>query len=209
MVEAVASPDLHDRIARAAALLRAGGIVAYPTETYYGLGALASRPDALLRLAAAKLRPPRKPLPLIAADLAQVQAVASLAQPLARQLAARFWPGALTLVLPAVADLDDTLTGGTGTVAVRVAGSEIARALAREAGGALVSTSANVSGERPATNAAELSLALLAKVDGVLDGGPTPGGLPSTVVSLDLGTLRLVRRGAVPFALVEAVARGR
>jgi len=203
----VNASDLPDRIARAAALLRAGGIVAYPTETYYGLGALASRPDALVRLAAAKLRPPRKPLPLIAADLAQVQAVASLDLPLARQLAARFWPGALTLVLPAVTGLDETLTGGTGTVAVRVTGGEIARALAREAGGALVSTSANVSGEQPPTSAAELSLALLARVDGVLDGGRTPGGLPSTVVSVELGTPRLVRQGIIPFALIEAASR--
>ncbi len=199
--------DLPDRIARAAALLRAGGVVAYPTETYYGLGALVSRPDALARLAAAKLRPPGKPLPVIAADLAQVQAVASLEQPLARQLAERFWPGALTLVLPALGGLGEILTGGTGTVAVRVAGSETARALAREAGGALVSTSANLSGELPPVSAAELSPALRGRIDGVLDGGPTPGGLPSTVVSVESGTLRLVRPGAIPFALVQAAAR--
>ena len=134
--------------------------------------------------------------------------MASLAQPLARQLAARFWPGALTLVLPAAAGLDDALTGGTGTVAVRISGSETARALAGEAEGALVSTSANISSEPPPTTPAELSPALRARVDGVLDGGPTPGGLPSTVVSLELGILRLVRQGTIPFALVEAVARG-
>ncbi len=134
--------------------------------------------------------------------------MASLDLPLARLLAARFWPGALTLVLPALAGLDETLTGGTGTVAVRVAGGETARALAREAGGALVSTSANVSGEQPPTSVAEISLALLARVDGILDGGPTPGGLPSTVVSLEPGALRLVRQGAIPFALIEVVSRG-
>lgn len=199
--------DLDARIARAAACLRAGGIVVYPTETFYGLGSLASRPDALARLAAAKLRPPWKPLPLVAADVAQVGEVASLASPLARRLAERFWPGPLTLVLPAVARLDETLTGGTGTIAVRIPGSEIARALAARAGGSLVSTSANLSGDPPPTRIAELSPDLLARVDAVLDGGATPGGLPSTVVSVLTGAPELVRAGSVPFASVEAVAR--
>ena len=199
--------ELIASIARAAACLRAGGIVVYPTETFYGLGSLASRPDALARLAAAKLRPLGKPLPLIASDVEQVEEVASLASPLARRLARRFWPGPLTLVLPALAGLDETLTGGTGSIGVRVPGSDIARALAAQAGGALVSTSANFSGEPPPTRLSDLSPGLLARVDAVLDGGEAPGGLASTVVLLDLGTLRLVRAGVVPFADVEATAR--
>jgi L-threonylcarbamoyladenylate synthase len=195
------------RIARAAACLRAGGIVVYPTETFYGLGSLASRPDALARLAAAKLRPLGKPLPLIAADVEQVEEVASLASPLARRLARCFWPGPLTLILPALAGLDETLTGGTGSIAVRVPGSDIARALAARAGGALVSTSANLSGEPPPTRVSDLSPGLLAHLDAVLDGGETPGGLASTVVMVDSGMLRLVRAGVIPFADIEATAR--
>jgi L-threonylcarbamoyladenylate synthase len=199
--------ELTARIARAAESLRAGGIVVYPTETFYGLGSLASRSDALARLAAAKLRSLGKPLPLIAADVTQVEEVASFASPLARRLAERFWPGPLTLVLPAAASLDEILTGGTGTIAVRVPGSEVARALAAQAGGALVSTSANLAGEPPPVRLSELSPDLLARVDAVLDGGDTPGGLPSTVIVVASGELTLVRAGVIPFTDVEAAAR--
>ncbi len=198
--------ELAARVERAAACLRGGGIVVYPTETFYGLGTLASRPDALARLAAAKLRPPGKPLPLVAADLAQVEEVGSLASAVARRLAERFWPGPLTLVLPAARPLDAALTAGAEGVAVRVPGSEVARALARRAGGPIVSTSANLSGEPPPTRVRDLSAELLARTDLVLDGGETPGGLPSTVVSVVSHEVKLLRAGAIAFADVEAAA---
>lgn len=195
--------ELESRIAAAAAVLRRGGIVVYPTETFYGLGALARDDAALERLARAKLRPEGKPLPLVAADRAQVDAVAVLEGEAAR-LAALFWPGPLTLVLPARPGLSGALTAGTGTVAVRVPGSPIARALAAAAGGALVSTSANLSGGRPPCSTAELDPSLCARVDHVLDGGPTPGGAPSTIVQVDTAGVRLVRAGAVPFEVLRA-----
>ena len=195
--------ELEGRIAAAAAALRRGAIVVYPTETFYGLGALARDEAALERLARAKLRPVGKPLPLLAADLAQVEEVAVLTGRAAR-LAAALWPGPLTLVLPARPGLPAAITAGTGTVGVRVPGSAVARALARAAGGALVSTSANPSGGTPPSRAAELDPALRARVDHVLDGGTTPGGLPSTVVAVEEDELRLVRAGAVPFERVAA-----
>jgi L-threonylcarbamoyladenylate synthase len=198
-------PELARRVAAAADVLRRGGLVAYPTETFYGLGALAGDASALARLAAAKLRPEGKPLPLLAADLAQVEDVAELS-PAARGLAAHFWPGPLTLVVPARPGLDPAITAGSGTVGIRVPGSEVARALAAAAGGAIVSTSANLSGEPPPCAAEALSPALRARLDGVLDGGATPGGLPSTVVVLDAAGPRLVRAGAVPFDEVRRVA---
>jgi L-threonylcarbamoyladenylate synthase len=196
-------PRLAPLVAAAADVLRRGGIVAYPTETFYGLGALASHRGALARLAAAKLRPEGKPLPLLAADRAQVDALAELG-PLAEGVAARFWPGPVTLVLPARPGVDEVITAGTGTVGVRVPGSAVARALAAAAGGAIVSTSANVSGEPPPVDARALSAALRARIDHVLDAGPTPGGLPSTVVDVTGGALQLVRAGAVPFAAILA-----
>ena len=116
------------RIAEAAAALRAGAVIAYPTETFYGLGALAVDGAAVERLARAKGRPDGKPLPLLAADLAQVEAVAVLS-PLARRLAGACWPGPLTLVLPARPGLHPLLTGGGATVGVRVTGGEVAAAL--------------------------------------------------------------------------------
>lgn len=191
-------------LAGAAALLRAGGIVAYPTETYYGLGARWDRAEALERLAAAKLRPEGKPLPLLAADAAQVAAVALPLPPGAARLAGRLWPGPVTLVVPARPGLPEPLTGGTGTVGVRIPGSAMARALAAAAGGALVSTSANPSGGAPPDRAGALDPALVGRIDGVLDGGPTPGGAPSTVVDATGERPRLLREGAVPWAEVLA-----
>jgi tRNA threonylcarbamoyl adenosine modification protein (Sua5/YciO/YrdC/YwlC family) len=190
--------------AAAAARLREGALVAYPTETFYGLGALASREDALRRLAAAKLRPADKALPLLAADVEQVARVASLDDPLARRLSERFWPGPLTLVLPARPSLSPLVTSGGSTVAIRVPGSAVARALASAAGGPLVSTSANLSGEPPPARAEDLSPTLVAALDLVLDAGPTPGGLPSTIVAIDAGAPRLVRPGAVPWEEIAA-----
>ncbi|ABC82224.1 L-threonylcarbamoyladenylate synthase [Anaeromyxobacter dehalogenans] len=198
---------LEARIAAAAAVLRAGGIVVYPTETFYGLGALASDGAALARLAAAKLRPEGKPLPLVAADREQVDRVASLEGAAAR-LAGRLWPGPLTLVLPARPGLSEAITAGSGTVGVRIPGSEVARALARMAGGALVSTSANLSGGPPPDRVEALDAALRAAVDHVLDAGPTPGGLPSTVVAVAGEELRVVRPGAVSIEQVTAALAG-
>jgi L-threonylcarbamoyladenylate synthase len=189
-------PELARRVEEAAAVLRAGGVVVYPTETFYGLGALASAGEALERLARAKLRPEGKPLPLVAADRAQVAAVAILDAAAAR-LADRFWPGPLTLVLPARAGVHPAIAAGTGTVGIRIPGSEVARALAAAAGGALVSTSANLSGGPPLDRIAALDPALRARVDHVLDAGATRGGLPSTVVVLEGEAVRLVRAGAV------------
>lgn len=192
-------------IERLAAILRAGGVVAYPTETFYGLGALARDEGALLRLARAKGRPEGKPLPLVAADEAMVEAVAVFG-PVARRLAERFWPGPLTLVLPARGGLPAPITGGTGTVGIRVPGSELARALCRAAGGPLVSTSANPAGAPPPSSVAALDAALVARIDGVLDGGATPGGLPSTVVTVGADGVTLAREGAVPFDAVQRAA---
>jgi len=199
-------PALAARVADAAEVLRRGGIVAYPTETWYGLGALAADGAAVERVVHAKLRPEEKPLPLLAADLAQVEAVAEL-PPLARRLAAAFWPGPLTLVVPVRPGvrLHRAITGGAGTVGIRVSSGQVSAALARAAGGALVATSANLSGAPPVAQAAALDPALVARLDLVLDGGTAPGGLPSTVVAVTGGALSLLRAGAVPFEALAAV----
>lgn len=200
-------PETLARVREAAEVIRRGGIVAYPTETFYGLGALARDAGAVDRLARAKGRPDGKPLPLLAADRSQVEEVAVLGEA-ALRLADAFWPGPLTLVVPARPGLPDAIAGGTGTVGIRVPGSEVARALARLAGGAIVSTSANRSGEPPPAAPGELDPALAARLDLVLDGGRAPGGLPSTVVAVEGEGVRLVRDGAVPFGAVRAALRG-
>jgi len=198
--------ELAARVRAAAEALRRGGVVAYPTETFYALGALATDAAAVARLARAKGRPDGKPLPLVAAHREAVDAVAVLEGPAAR-LAAAFWPGPLTLVLPARPGLAAEVTAGTGTVGVRVPSSEVARTLAAHAGGPLVSTSANLAGEEPVVRAADLAPALRARLDAVLDGGATPGGLPSTVATFQGGTLRVLRAGAIPDAALERALR--
>jgi len=191
------------RLEEAAAVLRRGGIVVYPTETFYAVGARADDGEALARLLRAKLRPAGKPLPLLAADRTQVARLAVL-EGAAALVASRLWPGPLTLVLPALASADPALTAGTGTVGIRIPGSAVARELAARAGCALVSTSANPSGGAPPRAVAELAPALLAQVDGVLDAGRTPGGAPSTVVRVEGLVVTVLRQGAVPIAEVVA-----
>jgi L-threonylcarbamoyladenylate synthase len=199
-------PDLDARIAAAAAVLRRGGIVVYPTETLYALGARADDGAALERLARAKVRPEGKPLPLLAADREQVARVARL-EGGALRAADRFWPGPLTLVLPAAPGLDVAVTAGSGTVGVRIPGSAVARALAAQAGFALVSTSANPAGGPPPARISQLDPALLAQVDHVLDGGDTPGGLASTVVHIQGSIVHVLREGAIPSEAVREAVR--
>jgi L-threonylcarbamoyladenylate synthase len=179
MGTAAFTPD----VAVAAASLRRGGIVAYPTETFYGLGALATLPAAVARLGDAKLRPEGKPLPLVAADERMAFGLWAGVPPGALVLARAFWPGPLTLV------------------------AALGRELCRLAGGPLVSTSANPSGGPPPVDAGGLDPWLLARIDLVLDGGRTPGGLPSTVVEVGAGAPRLLRAGAVPWEAVEGALR--
>jgi L-threonylcarbamoyladenylate synthase len=200
------NPGLDADIEAVAAVLRRGGVVAYPTETFYGLGAVAADAAAVERLARAKGRPDGKPLPLLAADLAAVEAVAVLDAD-ARRVAARLWPGPLTLVLPARPGLPAAVTAGTGTVGVRIPGSDVARRLARAAGCAIVSTSANPSGGPPPVRAEALDPALRARLDAVLDAGPVPGGLPSTLAVIEGGRARLLRIGPVTLEDVERALR--
>ena len=196
-------PVMTRDVSVAAAALRRGELVVYPTETFYGLGAMAADAAALARLAAAKLRPEGKPLPVIAADEAGAFALWASVPADARRLAARFWPGPLTLVAAAAPGLPPEVAAG-GTIGVRVPGAVVARELCRLAGGAVVSTSANPSGGPPPAAVDELAPDLLARVDVVLDGGRTPGGQPSTVVEVGQGAPRLLRAGAVPWPDVEA-----
>ncbi len=193
-------------LAVAAASLRNGGIVAYPTETFYGLGALATNPSAVARLGEAKLRPEGKPLPLVAADEQMAFGLWAVVPPEALLLARTFWPGPLTLVARAAPGLPGPVAL-EGKVAVRVPGSEQARELCRLAEGPLVSTSANPSGGPPPVDAGGLDPWLLARIDLVLDGGRTRGGLPSTVVEFGAGAPRLLRAGAVPWEAVAGALR--
>lgn len=189
-------PALGD-LAAAARVLWEGGLVAFPTETFYGLGANALDPEAVARVFRAKGRPADKPLLVLVDSLAMATEVAAEIPRRARELIARYWPGPLTLILPARPGVPAALTAGTGTVGVRVPGHPLALALVRAAALPITAPSANPHGGRSPRTAAEVVAAIGARVDLVLDGGPTPGGLPSTVLDVTVAPPRIVRAGAV------------
>jgi L-threonylcarbamoyladenylate synthase len=189
-------------LARAADILLSGGLVVFPTDTLYGVAADPRHAGGVARVYHAKGRSAAQALPLIAGDLAQVEALATTLPAATRRLAGRFWPGPLTLVVDAAPTIVPGVHGGTGSVAVRVPNHAVARALALRLGFPVVATSANRSGS-PASCVAEVAAAALdGDVDLVLDSGPTPGGEPSTVVDARGGVPTLIRAGAIPFSLV-------
>lgn len=191
-----------DALRRAAGWLARGGIVAYPTDTLYGLAVDPRRPDAVERLFLAKGRPAGLAVPLIAADPAQAARCAGRLTPLARALAERFWPGPLTLVVDAAPALNGRLLAGGRTVAVRVPADAVARGLARELGHPVTATSANRSGLPPAKTAAEAAAAVGSGLAGVLDGGAAASASPSTIVDVRGARPVLLRPGAVAWERV-------
>ena len=186
-------------VRRAARLLAGGGLVAYPTDTLYGLAVDPRRADAVERLFRAKGRPADMAVPLIAADPEQAARAAGRLTPLARALAERFWPGPLTLVVAASPALNPRLLAGGATVAVRVPDHAVARALAAALGHPLTATSANRSGAPPATTAAAAAEAVGADLACVLDAGPADVTTPSTIVDARGPAPVLLRPGAVPW----------
>lgn len=189
---------------RAAEIVRGGGVVAFPTETYYGLAVDPFQPAALERLFAVKRRPADLPILVLVSGPEQLGLLAASVPPLFSVLIDRFWPGPLTLVCPARADLPTRLTGNTGTVGVRRSPLAAANQLIAACGGPLTATSANLSGQPPAVTAAEAFALFGDSVDLVLDGGATPGGQGSTLVGVRAGRLCCLRAGVVPFAAVQA-----
>jgi len=182
-------------LACAAEVLRAGGIVAFPTDTVYGVGAHAFLPHAVQRLYTAKVRPPDKAIPLLIADASLLPYVAQEIPPIACELAARFWPGALTLVMRRTAMVSDEITAGGDTVGVRAPDHPVAQALLRLLNVPLATTSANLSGQPPAITAQEVLAQLDGQIDLLLDGGPCPGGVASTVLDVTTSPPRVLRAG--------------
>lgn len=186
-------------VREAAEVILRGGIVAYPTDTLYGLAVDPRHAAAVDRVYAAKGRAFDRPLPLVAASETQVAAWAGDLTPLGRRLAARFWPGPLTLVIGAHPSLCPRVHGATGRVAVRVPAHPVARALARVVGHPITATSANRSGRPAGSTAGDVVAALGEAIDAVIDTGETTGGPPSTIVDVSGATATLVRAGVVPW----------
>jgi L-threonylcarbamoyladenylate synthase len=206
LVDAMRFLEATDEAIKAAGyLMMQGGVVVYPTETVYGIGCLPSDPDATQRICEIKQRAD-KPLPLICADIEAARKIVEMT-PEAEKLAVKFWPGPLTLVLKSRVKYGMWVTHGASTLGVRVSPHPVAQKLARAAGGVIVSTSANVSGDPPAKSAEEARKIFGAKVDIILDGGPSPGGDSSTVVDLSSEELWLLRKGPVTGEKIMAALR--
>jgi len=194
-----------EAIRKAAELLAGGGLVAFPTETVYGLGGMMRNPAAVARIYAAKGRPDTSPLILHLPDVAAVRKVVSRWPHEAAELARRFWPGPLTLVLPRGAQVPDTVTGGLDTVGVRIPSHPVALALLRAVGEPVAAPSANPFTGLSPTAAAHVVRGLGNRVDLILDGGPTPRGIESTVVALEEEGPVLLRPGALATHELEGV----
>ena len=188
----------EDPIEAAVEALERGEVVALPTETVYGLAADASNPDAIERLFELKGRPTSVPLPLAVAAVEWVPHWASVDDPRLERLARRWWPGPLTVVLPARDQVSRVLTGGRTTIAVRVPDQEQARAVIARFGRAVALTSANAHGEPEARSAEEVAATFGVQVAAIVDGGPSSIGEPSTIVALaDSEAPKILRRGAL------------
>jgi len=191
------SLKIEKQIERGVSLLRQGGLVAYPTDTVYGLGACASLPQAVERIYAVKERPRNMPLPLLLADVSQITEVAESVPPIAWRLIDRFFPGALTLVLPKSSSVLDIITGGGATVAVRIPAHPVPIALIEGLGTPIVGTSANLSGKPSPLTAEEVYSQLGDRVDLIIDGGRCPEGKESTVVDVTGKIPVVLREGAI------------
>lgn len=192
-------------VRRATAVLDAGGLVAFPTETVYGLGADARNPEAVKRIFTAKGRPSDHPLIVHLADAGQMTQWAQNIPESAWKLAEAFWPGPLTLILPRSSGVSDTVTGGLDTVALRVPDHPVALALLNEFGGGIAAPSANRYGRVSPTSAADVREELGDSVDFILDGGRCSIGIESTIVDLSTTTPKILRLGKITEQVLQHV----
>jgi L-threonylcarbamoyladenylate synthase len=184
-------------------ILEKGGIIAYPTETFYGLGVKFDMEDALKRLYEIKQRLINKAIPLIIGSKELLPVVAASIPIKAISLMERFWPGPLTLILPAREHLSGFITAGTHKVAVRIPGESFALQIARTANFPVTATSANPSGLPPAQDAETVLRYFENKIDLIIDGGHTPGGLPSTIVEVTDNEIKILREGVIKIELIK------
>jgi len=198
-----------DYISEGQKVYKAGGVIVYPTESYYALGVDPYNEDAVNRLYTLKGRPANKPFPIIVSDIAMLETVAMELSAVTRVIIDRHWPGPLTIIIKAKETLPPRLTAGTGAVAVRIPGCTAARALVEAIGTPLTATSANPSG-RQAANTPRMVTAYSAAtslrlndLDMIIDSGKLPGGLPSTIIDLRAGQPILIREGLIPFSNIS------
>jgi L-threonylcarbamoyladenylate synthase len=194
-------------VERAIRILKNGGIVAFPTDTIYGLGANAFNEDAVLRIYEAKIRPRNFALTLLLADTSQIKLVAENIPKIAWKLAEKFMPGALTIVLNKSMAVSNMITGEGNTVAVRIPNHPVPIALVKGLGAPITGTSANISGGNNPLTAEDVFKQLRYRIDMIIDGGRCPIGVSSTVLDLTTNPPKIIREGAISRDQIESVCK--
>jgi L-threonylcarbamoyladenylate synthase len=197
--------SIQKQVEQAVIILKQGGLVACPTDTVYGVGAAINIEPAVERVYQIKGRPRSQALPILLAEKYQIAEVAKIVPPLARRLADRFFPGALTIVLPKADSVSDIVTGGRKTIAIRIADHPIPIAVIRGLGVPIVGTSANLSGSPSALTAEEVRAQLGDRVDMIIEGGRCPGGRESTIIDLSGEKPLVLRQGPISFEELREV----
>lgn len=193
----------RDKIKKISQYLKMDGVIVYPTETFYALGANCFSKQAIQAIYRLKKRPPSKPLSVVISDLDMLQEIVSEIPMAFEPLIANFWPGPLTLVLKAAPRVPKELRGPSGSIGVRLTEHEWLRSLVRHASFPITATSANISGEKDISDPANAWQEFNGKVDLIVDGGETKGHLPSTVLDLSSKGVRIIREGAVPLSQLK------
>ncbi len=206
MIKVDSSGNPEGVINEAGKILLSGGLVAYPTESFYGLAADAANETAIRRLFLAKQRSPGRPVLILIPTVEAVDKYVQHIPPIALQLIKKFWPGGLTLVFEAGPDISPLLTSGTGKIGIRLSSHPVATALARTIHKPITGTSANLSGKPSCRNADEVRRSLGDGVDLILDGGETKGEIGSTVLDVSVDPPRILRQGMVSQDDISAIA---
>ena len=191
-----------EKIDEAVAILKSGGVIGFPTETFYGLGADARNEAAIGKIFDIKGRDFKNPILVVIGGPQQMKALTDEIPQDAKTLMGRFWPGPLTIVLLASASISPRLTAGTGRIGVRFTSHPVARELSRALGGPITATSANLSGAPECSSSAEVLAQLEGRIDAVVDGGRTPGGKGSTIVDVTGETVQILREGVIPPVII-------
>jgi L-threonylcarbamoyladenylate synthase len=186
-------------------ILKAGGVVAYPTETFYGLGADADNAAAVEKIFRIKGRDFKKPVPVIIGNVKDLPRLADGIPPVARRLIEHFWPGGLTIIFSASNGVLPRLTAGTNKIGIRLTSNPVALLIARGLCGPITATSANLSGGRECSEAGEVMASLDGQIDAIVDGGKTPGETGSTIIDITVEPPAILREGVVPVHLIRGI----
>ncbi len=187
-----------EKIEEAVAILKNGGVIAFPTETFYGLGADARNGAAIEKIFDIKGRDFRNPILVVIGDEGHLGAFAEDIPAAAQKLIEKFWPGPLTIVFRASPSVSPKLTASTGKIGIRLTSHPIAREISRRLGGPLTATSANLTGARECSSAQEVLSQIDGRISGIVDGGRTPGGKGSTIIDVTLSPVKILREGVIP-----------